>query len=98
MPWIDKVSTVLWAPYAGNETGSALGNILFGHQAPSGRLSITFPRREEDVPAFLDFRSEMGKVNYNEGIFVGYKHYAARKIDPLFAFGHVRVFGQTCLH
>ncbi|KAF8995211.1 beta-glucosidase [Cyathus striatus] len=55
---------------------------------PSGKLSLTFPMRLEDVPSFGHFHSEHGKVRYAEDLFVGYKHYQHRNIEPLFPFGH----------
>lgn len=87
MPWIDEVAAVIWAPYGGNESGRALGDILFGHKSPSGRLSMTFPKRDQDVPAHLSFRSQEGIVDYAEGVYVGYRSYEALQIEPLFAFG-----------
>ncbi|KAG8737886.1 hypothetical protein FRC12_016991 [Ceratobasidium sp. 428] len=87
MPWVDKVAGILQGWYLGNEAGNAIGDVLFGKVNPSGRLPISLPRREEDIPAHLSFGSEMGKVHYQEDVFVGYKHYQARKVDPLFPFG-----------
>jgi len=40
------------------------------------------------TPAYLNQRSENGKIHYREDLFVGYKHYHARSIQPLFAFGY----------
>jgi beta-glucosidase len=50
MPWIDKVSGVLEAWYAGSKGADAVANILFGDVNPSGKLPMTFPRSEEDLP------------------------------------------------
>jgi beta-glucosidase len=54
---------------------------------PGGRLPLTFPVRIEDTPAYLNERSENGKIHYREDLFVGYKHYHARAVKPLFPFG-----------
>ncbi|KAH8117155.1 glycoside hydrolase superfamily [Phellopilus nigrolimitatus] len=88
MPWVDRVRGVIQAWYSGNEAGNAIADILFGKINPSGKLPLTLPIRIEDVPSYLSFGSENGKVVYREDLFVGYKHYQARKIKPLFAFGH----------
>lgn len=88
MPWISSVKAVVHAFYLGNECGDAIADILYGTTNPSGRLSLTMPVREEDVPAFPDFKSARTKVHYSEGIWVGYKYYNMRKIQPLFPFGH----------
>jgi beta-glucosidase len=88
MPWLSAVKGVVHAFYLGNECGDAIASILYGTANPSARLSLTLPKREEDVPAFPDFKSARTKVHYSEGIWVGYKHYNMRKIQPLFPFGH----------
>jgi len=50
MPWIDQVSAVLEAWYPGIRGSEAIANILFGDVNPSGRLPLTFPRSEADLP------------------------------------------------
>ncbi|KAF9475314.1 beta-glucosidase [Pholiota conissans] len=87
MPWIQEVGGLLQAWYSGNEAGNAIADVLFGTVNPSGRLPLTLPARMEDIPAYLNDRSEHGKINYREDLFVGYKHYQARGIPPLFSFG-----------
>jgi len=88
MPWVDSVPALVHTWYLGNSTGDAIADVLFGKHNPSGKLPLTFPKAEEDVPSYGHFHSENGKVRYAEDIFVGYKHYQHRKISPLFAFGH----------
>ncbi len=89
MPWIDKVPAVLEAWYPGEEDGNVLADVLFGVVNPSGRLPITFPRALEDVPANTpaQYPGINGVAHYSEGVFVGYRHYDAKQIEPLFAFG-----------
>jgi len=62
--------------------------VLFGKVNPSGKLAETFPMRLEDTPAFFNFPGEQGDVLYGERIFVGYRYYDGRKIEPLFPFGY----------
>ena len=88
MPWIDKVPAVLQLWYNSQEQGNALADVLFGDVNPSGKLPTTFPVRLEDNPAYINYPGENGKVRYGEGIFVGYRYYDRKKIDPLFPFGH----------
>jgi beta-glucosidase len=88
MPWIDKVPAVLQLWYNSQEQGSALADILFGDESPSGKLPTTFPVRLEDNPAYINYPGENGKVRYGEGIFVGYRYYDKKDIDPQFPFGH----------
>jgi len=88
MPWVADADGIMQAWLSGNEAGNAIADVLFGKVNPSGRLPLTLPAKIEDTPAFLSFGSEDGKVVYREDLFVGYKHYQARKIRPLFPFGH----------
>lgn len=50
MPWINRVSAVLEAWYPGIRGSEALADILFGEVNPSGKLPLTFPRSEADLP------------------------------------------------
>jgi beta-glucosidase len=50
MPWIDKVSGVVEAWYPGIKGAEALANLLTGAVNPSGKLAITFPLSEADLP------------------------------------------------
>ena len=88
--WINEVPAVLQAWYGGMETGNAISAILFGELSPSGKLPLTFPKYISDSPAHVSERTYPGdeKVFYDEGIFVGYRHFDTKNIEPLFPFGH----------
>ncbi len=73
--------------FAGSETGNAIADLLFGDVNPAGRLPMSWPRRWEDSPAYGNFPGKDGKVDYAEGIFVGYRHFDTRKVEPQFPFG-----------
>jgi len=88
MPWLAQVAAVLQANYPGQEAGNAIADILFGDVNPSGKLTQTYPARLEDTPSYLNFPGENGKVLYGERLFVGYRYYDARQIEPLFPFGY----------
>ncbi|WP_250995334.1 glycoside hydrolase family 3 C-terminal domain-containing protein [Agrobacterium vitis] len=88
MPWIDAVEAVLDTFYSGQAMGGAVADVLTGKVNPSGKLSVTFPKRLSDVPGFLHYPGETGVHVYGEGIHVGYRSYDLREIEPLFAFGH----------
>ena len=88
MPWLHRVAAVLQAWYPGQECGNAIADVLFGVINPSGRLPQTFPQRLEDDPTFVNYPGENGKVVYGEGIFIGYRYYDRKKIEPLYGFGH----------
>jgi beta-glucosidase len=50
MPWVDKVPAILEAWYPGIRGGEAIANIIFGDVNPSGKLPVTFPKSEADLP------------------------------------------------
>jgi len=87
MPWAESASTIVQSFYAGGEAGHGLADVLFGKVNPSSRLPLTFPIRDEDSPAHLNFPGQNGKVLYSEGVFVGYRHFLTYKKDVLFPFG-----------
>jgi beta-glucosidase len=88
--WIENVPAILHAWYPGQEGGTALAQILFGDCSPSGKLPASFERRWEDNPTFHTYYPEKGekRVQYSEGIFLGYRHFDRSETKPLFAFGY----------
>ncbi len=86
--WIDDIPALIDAFYPGQEGGNALADILFGDVSPSGRLPMTFPKKWEDSPVANTYPGERDFAYYNEGIFVGYRHYDKNDIEPLFPFGY----------
>src|SRR5262249_23259976 len=52
MPWLDQVAGVLMAWYPGQEGGTAIAEVLFGDVTPSGKLPVSFPHAEADLPPF----------------------------------------------
>ena len=86
--WIGRVPAVVQAWYGGQEAGHAIGDILFGVQNPSGKLPVTFPKQWSDSPAYGNYPGEKLHVAYAEGIYVGYRGFDKRNVEPLFPFGH----------
>jgi beta-glucosidase len=103
MPWIDKVAGVVEAWYAGSTGHKALAEVLVGDVDPSGKLPITFPKSDNDLPRAVipappveDQGQATGNsathtsayaVHYDEGPEVGYKWFEAEHKEPLFPFG-----------
>jgi beta-glucosidase len=87
MPWLKEVPAVLLAWYTGQEAGNAIARALLGMADPGGRLPVTFPRRYKDNPTFGNYPGTR-QVRYDEGVFVGYRHYDRKRIRPMFPFGH----------
>jgi beta-glucosidase len=86
--WLERVPALVQAFYLGQEGGSALAEILFGDASPSGKLPASWPRRWEDSHAFGRYPGSGGVVSYTEGLLVGYRWFDAKRVAPLFPFGH----------
>jgi beta-glucosidase len=98
MPWAKRAGAVLLPWYAGEEGADALADIVVGLSDPGGRLPVTVPARLEDTPtagAPEWYPGVNGKVVYEEGVFVGYRHYVTDDIEPAFAFGHGLSYGDV---
>lgn len=72
----------------GMKGAEALADLLTGRENPSGKLPVTFPKRYEDTPSYLNFPGDGRHVIYGEDIFVGYRYYDTKRIEPMFSFGH----------
>ena len=88
MPWLAEVAGVIEAWFPGQEGGNALAAILFGDRNPSGKLPTTFGAGREDYPDFGNFPGVNGHVHYQEGIYIGYRHFDKAGLTPVFPFGH----------
>ncbi len=88
--WLDRVPALIETWYPGQEGGTALAEVLFGDVNPSGRLPVTFERRWEDNPVSKSYYPAAGtnKVEYTEGVFVGYRGYEKNGAKPQFPFGY----------
>lgn len=85
---VSLADAVLYAWHPGIEGGAALGEILFGVEAPSGRLPITFPRATGQVPIYYNQKNS-GRPVHSAGQFK--TRYVDLPPSPLFPFG----FGLT---
>ena len=95
MPFVDQVGAILQAWYLGSEAGRAIADVLTGAVNPSGKLPFTFPVALSDGPVktqqqYPGVQDENGnwQVYYDEGIYVGYRWYDSKEVEPLFPFGY----------
>ncbi len=90
MPWLNSVRAVLEAWYPGQDDGTAIASVLFGKTDPSGHLPETFPTSLSAIPTAspAQFPGVGGRVDYSEGLNVGYRWYDAKHVTPLFPFGY----------
>lgn len=87
MPWVNEVRGIMECYLGGQAIGGAIAELLFGRANPSGKLAETFPKKLAHNPSHPYFPGEDDMVEYREGIFVGYRYYDKKEIEPLFPFG-----------
>ena len=85
--WLGKVPALVQAWYPGQEGGRAVAEVLVGAVNPSGKLPISYERRREDSPSYGNYPGSNGKVDYAEGILVGYRWFDTKGVAPLYPFG-----------
>ncbi|HKM02595.1 MAG TPA: glycoside hydrolase family 3 C-terminal domain-containing protein, partial [Bacilli bacterium] len=87
MPWLAKVKSVLHMHLAGQGSGEAIYQLVYGEANPSGKLSETYPLKLEDVPSYNYFGHNKLNAEYRESIYVGYRYYQKAEKPVLFPFG-----------
>lgn len=85
--YIEYTDALLCVFFPGMEGGRAVAKILYGELNPSGKLPITFPKKYKDCPTYGNFPGCAGEVYYGEGIFVGYRYYEYKEVEPMYPFG-----------
>ncbi len=86
-PWAHCAKAIIYAGYAGQGVHHALANILSGKTNPSGKLTETWPLDLNDT--FCGDETGMGTADwYNDGVFVGYRHFDRYDLDVMYEFGH----------
>ena len=88
MPWADQVKGILEAYLCGQAVGQAEVDILFGKVNPSGKLAETIPYKLSDNPSYLNFPGDGQKVEYKEGVFMGYRYYDTKEMPVRYPFGY----------
>jgi len=87
--FVEGAKAILDGFLLGQAGGSALVDVLFGVVSPSGRLPETIPITPDiDCPAANYFPGTREKVEYREGLDVGYRYYDTERIPVRFPFGH----------
>ena len=90
-PWINSVKALMHCWYLGSMSGETLAELVSGKLNPSGKLPITFAKRQTDYPCFqFGKRGYPGvdkQVYYDEGIYVGYRWFDTKGVAPQFPFG-----------
>lgn len=90
-PWINRVQGLLHCWYLGSMSGQTLARVICGDVNPSGKLPVTFAKQQQDYPCFHrgaeGYPGTNHQVNYEEGIYVGYRYFDTKHVQPQFPFG-----------
>lgn len=90
--WRDKADAILVSWLPGEEVGNCIADVLTGKVSPCGRLPMTFPVKYSDVPGSDTFPGEPAdnpeNIVYDEGVYVGYRHYATEGVKAAYPFGY----------
>ncbi|MFF2486434.1 glycoside hydrolase family 3 C-terminal domain-containing protein [Microbacterium sp. NPDC058062] len=87
LPWADEVAAVVQGYFGGQEFGHAIADVLTGAAEPGGRLPTTWPAALADVPVTEVVPTD-GRLDYREGLHIGYRAWLKADAEPAFPFGH----------
>ena len=87
LPWRHEVAAILVSWFPGQAFGDALADVLSGDAEPGGRLPVTWPDVEDEVPV-SDTRPVDGVLEYAEGVHVGSRAWLRAGATPAYPFGH----------
>nr|WSW65506.1 glycoside hydrolase family 3 C-terminal domain-containing protein [Streptomyces sp. NBC_00995] len=87
LPWRDDVGALLLTWFSGQEAGAGLADVLFGRSEPGGRLPTTWAASLADAPV-TQTRPVGGRLDYTEGLHVGYRAWLREERRPAYWFGH----------
>nr|POF07643.1 putative beta-glucosidase m [Quercus suber] len=90
----ENVTAIIYAHLPGQDSGNSLTEILYGRQSPSGRLPYTVAKNESDYGTLLeptrpdDQDPQYSQSNFDEGVFIDYRHFIKNDITPRYPFGY----------
>ncbi|ELY53376.1 beta-glucosidase family protein [Natronococcus jeotgali] len=94
-PWREEVAAVLENWYPGQAHGEAVAAVLYGDADPGGRLPVTFaPEGAYPTANGRRYPGVDGTARYDEGVFVGYRHFDSAEREPTYPFGHGRSYAD----
>ena len=98
MPWRGRAKAILETWLLGQAGGAALADVIFGDEAPSGKLAQTIIDDVNDDPSAMNWPGEEGHVDYGEGGFVGYRYYDTFRKQVPYPFGYGLSYATFDVH
>ncbi|WP_354383276.1 glycoside hydrolase family 3 C-terminal domain-containing protein [Streptomyces sp. PvR034] len=88
LPWRADAGAVLLSWFPGQEAGSGLADVLFGHREPGGRLPTTWPAVLADAPVRTTRPAPDGRLAHPEGLHIGHRAWLRTGRAPAYWLGH----------
>ena len=98
MPWRGRAKAILETWLLGQAGGAALADVIFGDETPSGKLAQTIIDDVNDDPSAMNWPGEEGRVDYGEGVFVGYRYYDTFRKQVTYPFGYGLSYATFDVH
>ena len=98
MPWRGRAKAILETWLLGQAGGAALADVIFGDEAPSGKLAQTIIDDVNDDPSAMNWPGEEGHVDYGEGVFVGYRYHDTFRKQVTYPFGYGLSYATFDVH
>lgn len=98
LPWRGRAKAILETWLLGQAGGAALADVIFGDEAPSGKLAQTIIDDVNDDPSAMNWPGEEGRVDYGEGVFVGYRYYDTFRKQVTYPFGYGLSYATFDVH
>ena len=98
LPWQGRAKAILETWLLGQAGGAALADVIFGDEAPSGKLAQTIIDDVNDDPSAMNWPGEEGHVDYGEGVFVGYRYYDTFRKQVTYPFGYGLSYATFDVH
>lgn len=98
MPWRGRAKAILETWLLGQAGGAALADVIFGNETPSGKLAQTIIDDVNDDPSAMNWPGEEGRVDYGEGVFVGYRYYDTFRKQVTYPFGYGLSYATFDVH
>lgn len=98
LPWQGRAKAILETWLLGQAGGAALADVIFGDETPSGKLAQTIIDDVNDDPSAMNWPGEEGRVDYGEGVFVGYRYYDTFRRQVTYPFGYGLSYATFDVH